>query len=43
MTSQMINLDNLVGLASFFGIFGFPGVNIPKILGSVMMLTENVK
>ena len=27
----------------FFGIFGFRGVNIPKILGSVMILKENVK
>ena len=31
MTSQMVSLDNLVGLVSFFGIFGFRGVNIPKV------------
>ena len=31
MTSQMVGLDNLVGLVSFFGIFGFRGVNIPKV------------
>ena len=30
ITSQMVSLANLVGLASFFGIFGFRGVNIPK-------------
>ena len=29
MTSQMVSLDNLVGLVSLFGIFGFRGVNIP--------------
>ena len=45
MTSQMVSLDNLVSLVSFFGIFGFRGVNISKlqILGSVMILRENVK
>ena len=45
MTSQMVSLDNLVSMVSFFVIFGFRGVNIPKlkILGSVMMLRENVK
>ena len=31
MTSQTVSLDNLVGLVSFFGIFGFRGVNIPKV------------
>ena len=31
MTSQMVSLDNLVGLVSFFGIFGVRGVNIPKV------------
>ena len=31
MTSQMVSLDNLVDLVSFFGIFGFRGVNIPKV------------
>ena len=31
MTSQMVSLDNLVGLVSFFGIFGFRGVNIRKV------------
>ena len=31
MTSQMVSLDNLFGLVSFFGIFGFRGVNIPKV------------
>ena len=31
MTSQMSSLDNLVGLVSFFGIFGFRGVTIPKV------------
>ena len=31
MTSQMVSLDNLVGLVSFFGISGFWGVNIPKV------------
>ena len=31
MTSQMVSVDNLVGLANFFGIFGFRGVNIPKV------------
>ena len=31
MTSQMVSLDNLVGLVSFFGIFGFRGFNIPKV------------
>ena len=29
--SQMVSLDNLVGLVSFFGIFGVRGVNIPKV------------
>ena len=40
MTSQMVSLDNLVG------IFGFRGVNVPKVkflLGSVMILRKNVK
>ena len=27
----MVSLDNLVGLVSFFGIFGVRGVNIPKV------------
>ena len=42
MTSQMVSLDNLVGLVSFFGIFGFRGVNTPKVekLGTVMILRE---
>ena len=42
MTNQMVSLDNLVGLVSFFG---FRGVNIPKVKnpGSVMILRENVK
>ena len=31
ITSQMVSLDNLVGLVSFFGIFGVRGVNIPKV------------
>ena len=31
MTSQMVSLDNFVGLVSFFGIFGFRCVNIPKV------------
>ena len=31
MTSQMVSLDNLVGLVSFFGIFGFRGANISKV------------
>ena len=32
MTSQMVSLDNLVGLVRFFfGFFGFWGVNIPKV------------
>ena len=31
MTSQMVSLDKLVGLVSFFGIFGFRGVNISKV------------
>ena len=31
MTSEMVSLDNLDGLVSFFGIFGFRGVNIPKV------------
>ena len=45
MTSQMVSLDNLVGLVSFFGIFGFRGVNIPKVknLGKCHDLRENVK
>ena len=45
MTSQMVSLDNLVGLVSFFGIFGFRGVNTPKVekLGTVMILREIVK
>ena len=45
MTSQMVSLDNLVSMVSFVVIFGFRGVNIPKlkILGSVLMLRENVK
>ena len=32
MTSEMVSLDNLVGLVSFFGIFWFRGVNIPNVL-----------
>ena len=35
ITSQMVSLDNLVGLVSFFGIF-----QKLKILGSVMILKE---
>ena len=31
MNSQMVSLHNLVGLVSFFGIFGVRGVNIPKV------------
>ena len=31
MTSQMVSLDNLVSLVSFFAIFGFRGVNIPEV------------
>ena len=31
ITSQMVSLDNLVGLVSFFGIFGVRGVNIPNV------------
>ena len=45
MTSQMVCLDNLVGLVSFFVIFGFRGVNISKVKnpGSVMIFRESVK
>ena len=45
MTSQMVSLDNLVGLVSFFGIFGFRGVNIPKVekLGKCHVLERNCK
>ena len=35
MTSQMDSLDNLVGLVTFFGIFGFRGVNVPKVKNRV--------
>ena len=31
MTIQMVSLDNLVCLVNFFGIFGFRGVNIPRV------------
>ena len=31
MTIQKVILDNLVSLVSFFGIFGFRGVSIPKV------------
>ena len=45
MTSQMVSLDNLVGLVSFFGIFGFRGFNIPKVekLGKCHDLERNFK
>ena len=38
MTSQMVSLDNLVSMVSFFGIFGFRGVNIPKVKNPGMCL-----
>ena len=34
MTRSLVSLDNLVGLVSFFGIFGFRGVKIPKVENS---------
>ena len=37
ITSQTVNLANLVGMVSFFGILGFRGVNISKVLGSVII------
>ena len=33
MTSQMVSLDNLVGLVSFFGIFGVSTLQKLKNLG----------
>ena len=41
----MVSLDNLLGLVSFFGIFGFRGVNIPKMekLGKCHDLERNCK
>ena len=45
MTSQMVSLDNLVSLVSFFGIFGFRCVKIPKVekLGKCHDLERNCK
>ena len=46
MTSQTVSLDNLVGLVSFFSAFSGFGVSTfqkLQILGSAMILRENVK
>ena len=45
MTSQMVSLDNLVGLVIFSAFSGFRVSTFQKlkILGSVMILRENVK
>ena len=47
MTSQMVSLDNLVGLVSFFlsafSRFGVSTFQKLKILGSVMIFRESVK
>ena len=46
MTSQMVSLDNLGGLVSFFPAFSGFGVSIfqkLKILGGVIIFRESVK